>query len=381
MTQSRAGKLLYAAGEHCADLRYLSGLATPDAYLWFADQHGRQGVIVSALEYGRALKECHPGIEVIALSDLKSRFALSRKPKTTPEWQVLALSRGLGIREWQVPAYFPFGLAQALQRRGLKLRLLAPFCPGRAVKTPAEIELVRGGVRLAEAGLARAEQILRQSTISPDGYVHWQGEPLLAETLRGEIEAEISRRGGIAQGTITAPGVQGADPHQSGQGPIPAHQPLVIDIFPRCQRSGYHGDLTRTLVKGQASEVVWRAFTAVAEAQKKALAALEHCRCPRTVHQLVVDYFAAQGYVTEYGQGRIPRGFFHSTGHGLGLEVHEAPGLNSRETQPLLPGHVVTVEPGLYYPEWGGVRLEDVVALRSDGCDNLTSAPIYLEVQ
>lgn len=353
MTQSRAGKLLYAAGEQCADLRYLSGLSTPDAYLWFEDQHGRQGVMVSALEYGRALKECRPGVEVIALSDLKSRFALSRKAKTTPEGQILALSRGLGIREWQVPVSFPFGLAQALQRRGLKLRPLAPFCPGRAVKTAAEIELLRAGVRLAEAGLARAEQVLQQSSIAPDGYVHWQGEVLLAETLRGEIDAEISRRGGIALGTITAPGVQGADPHQVGQGPVPAHQPLVIDIFPRCQSSGYHGDLTRTLVKGQASEPVRRAFAAVAEAQKKALAALEHCRCARTVHQLVVDYFAAQGYVTEYGQGLVPRGFFHSTGHGLGLEVHEAPGLNSRETQPLLPGHVVTVEPGLYYPEWG----------------------------
>jgi len=199
--------------------------------------------------------------------------------------------------------------------------------------------------------------------------------------LRGEIEAEISRRGGIALGTITAPGRQGADPHQVGWGPIAAHQPIVIDIFPRSQRSGYYGDLSRTLVKGQASDTVQRAFAAVAEAQKRAVAVLAPGRCPRAVHQLVVDYFAEQGYLTEYGQGRLPCGFFHSTGHGLGLEVHEAPGLNLRESLPLQSGNILTVEPGLYYPEWGGIRLEDVVVLRAEGCENLTQAPIYLEVR
>ncbi len=381
MSKERKGRLLYASGEQCANLRYLSGLATPDAYLWFEDTDGNQGVIVSALEYGRALKECHPGVEVIGLSDLKSRFSLSRKPRTTPAGQILALAQSLGLKHWSVPSDFPLGLAQSLLKRGLKLRVVAPFCPERAVKTAAEIALIREGVSLAEAGLARAVEVLQQSIIGADGYLHWQGEQLLAETLRGEIDAEISRHGGVAVGTITAAGVQGADPHQAGYGPIAAHQPIVIDIFPRCLRSGYHGDLTRTLLKGQASDTIQRAFQAVAVAQQKALATLRPGVSGREVHALVVEYFKAQGYKTEYGQGRIPRGFFHSTGHGLGLEIHESPGLHRRQVSPLVVGNVLTVEPGLYYPEWGGIRLEDVAALTETGYENLTSAPIYLEVR
>jgi len=111
------------------------------------------------------------------------------------------------------------------------------------------------------------------------------------------------------------------------------------------------------------------------------LSALKPGVSGKDIHQAVVDFFKAKGFETVTGGGTTPRGFFHSTGHGLGLEIHEAPSLSLRSEAPLQAGHVVTVEPGLYYPEWGAVRLENVAALSENGCQNLTKYPLFLEVE
>ncbi|MFA6929098.1 MAG: M24 family metallopeptidase [Lentisphaeria bacterium] len=380
MPETPNGRLIYAVSETCADLYYESGFSAPDAFLWY-EYAGQAGVLVSALEFARAQKQCRAGIEVICLEDLASRFGLKKAPLYSVVEHITALSRYLGIRHWQVPASFPLGLARNLARRRIRLTPSSPFSPQRVCKTTAEIQAIQEGVQLAETGLKRAEQILQQSCCGKDQLLYWQQQILTAEILRGEIDAEIARFGGIASGTITAPGQQGADPHQLGFGPIPANEPIVIDIFPRCLRTGYHGDLTRTLVKGKATDRVWEAFHAVQAAQKKALTALRPGVSGKEIHQLVVNLFTERGFETITGGAATPRGFFHSTGHGLGLEVHEAPSLSFRYEDPLEAGQVVTVEPGLYYPEWGGVRLEDVAALTPNGCRNLTSASIYLEIK
>lgn len=380
MSSSENPRLIFAASESCADLYYESGFSAPDPFLWYACS-GHSAVVVSSLEFGRAQKQCRPGTKVICTEDLQLRFGLRKDPGSSALEQICAVSRALGQRHWQVPDDFPLGLAQKLARRRIQLETKSPFSPQRAIKSATEIEAIAEAVRLAETGLARAETILRESHISKDNLLYWQNEVLSAEILRGEIDARIALAGGVAQGTICAPGAQGADPHQAGYGPIRAHQPIVLDIFPRSKKSGYHGDLTRTLVKGKASDCVWRAFDAVLEAQQNALYALKPGVSGKDIHQVVVDLFEAKGFETVTGGGAMPRGFFHSTGHGLGLEIHEAPSLSLRNEDPLQAGHVVTVEPGLYYPEWGGVRLEDVAALSENGCRNLTSYPIFLEVE
>ncbi|NMA20819.1 MAG: aminopeptidase P family protein [Lentisphaerae bacterium] len=372
-------RLIFAASENCADLRYESGFSAPDPFLWF-EVSGQRTVIVSPLEFSRAQKECRTGTEVICTEDVKTRFGLRNVPVSSASEQICAISRSLGVHHWQVPDNFPLGLAQKLTKRRIRLSTLNPFSPQRAIKTEAEIAAIQEAVQLAEIGLQCAENILRQSRIGKDNLLFWQNEILTAEILRGEIDAEIARAGGIAQGTICAPGRQGADPHQVGTGAIHAHEPIALDIFPRSKRSGYHGDLTRTWVKGKASDYVWRAFKAVQQAQKNALQALKPGVSGKDIHQGVVDLFKERGFETVMGGGVTPRGFFHSTGHGLGLEVHEAPSLSLRNEAPLQTGHVVTVEPGLYYPEWGGVRLEDVAVLTDTGCRNLTKAPIFLEI-
>ncbi|NMA43581.1 MAG: aminopeptidase P family protein [Oligosphaeraceae bacterium] len=379
MVEKSESRLVYAASESCANLLYESGFQAPDPFLWF-EHEGKSFMVVSALEYGRALEQAKPDIEVVCYDNLKERFALKHQPEYGALAQVLAISRALGQKHWTVPYDFPLGLAQALTRRRIRLGVKQDFSPGRLCKNEQEQQAIAKALALAESGLARAEEVLRQSQIGSDELLYWQGEQLSAEQLRAEIDSTILHNGGLASGTICAPGVQGADPHQRGSGPIAANVPIVLDIFPRHTASGYYGDLTRTLVKGKAADSVWQAFEAVQEAQKKALQSLKAGISGKEVHELVEYCFAKHGFETLTEGVDKPRGFFHSTGHGLGLEVHELPSLSRRQVEPLQSGQVVTVEPGLYYPEWGGVRLEDVAVVCEKGHRNLTKAAIYLEI-
>lgn len=373
------GRLIYAASERCADLLYETGFSAPDPFLWYSVED--QGtVVVSALEVGRAVKQCHPGVQVLSFSEAARQWRMRRSlvRRMTANY-IVAMARHLQVDTWEVPTYFPYGLAAELLKRDLALIPKADFSPGRACKSAQEIKYVRNGVRLAEQGLARAIDILRQAKIGQDGTLLWQGQPLLAEALKGEIDAEIARHGGTASHTIAAHGQQAADPHQQGHGPIQAHTPIVLDIFPRDDATGYFGDLTRTVVKGQAPDIVRRAFDAVYKAQQAAQAMLRPGVTGATVHKAVTETLDAAGFPTDV-EAKPPHGFFHSTGHGLGLEVHEAPSLSSAAATPLLVGNVVTIEPGLYYPEWGGVRLENVAVITPEGYENLTEAPIELEI-
>lgn len=372
------GRLLYAASEACADLWYEAGFPTTDDFLWYAVGE-RRGVVINIMELARAKADCRPGLEVLSPKEAAGRWGLSTaQPLSTVEL-IHALARDSGVWTWQVPATFPYGLAQALVEKGLTLETQWRFCPARAAKSAQEVAWLREGVQLAEAGLRRAEQVLQESTINTAGMVCWQGAVLTAELLRGEVNAEVARHGGTASHTITAPGVQGANPHGEGRGPIAAHEPIVLDIFPRCDRTGYFGDLTRTLLKGRASETVRRAFASVQRAQREALAMLRPGVIAKAVHERVEAVFSEDGFTTVFEPGPA-RGFIHSTGHGVGMDIHEYPGLNLRNEEPLALGNVVTVEPGLYYPEWGGIRLEDVAVITEHGAENLTTAPIYLEI-
>ena len=160
-----------------------------------------------------------------------------------------------------------------------------------------------------------------------------------------------------------AGGKQGCDPHEPGYGLLRAHEPIILDIFPRSQKTGYFGDITRTVVRGRASEAVRKLYATVHQGQQIAFKKVRAGVSTAEVHRAVQDYFQQEGYRTGRHRGRM-QGFFHGTGHGLGLEIHESPRLGTTSTGVLRAGQVVTVEPGLYYPEIGGVRLEDVAPHR-----------------
>jgi Xaa-Pro aminopeptidase len=173
-------------------------------------------------------------------------------------------------------------------------------------------------------------------------------------------------------------GEEGCDPHNQGSGPLAPDQPIIIDVFPRDTRSRYFADITRTVVKGRASAQVRRMYEAVAAGQAAALADIRDGVAADMVHRKVQATLEGFGFRTGEENGRM-QGFFHGTGHGLGLEIHELPRV-SKLPVALRSGHVVTVEPGLYYPGHGGVRIEDVVVVTGTGCRNLTTYPKTLEV-
>ena len=178
---------------------------------------------------------------------------------------------------------------------------------------------------------------------------------------------------------IVAGGKQGCDPHERGYGPLRAHEPIILDIFPRSMTTGYFGDITRTVVRGRASEAIRKLYDTVLQGQTFAFKSMREGVATVDVHKAVQEFFEKQGYKTGKKGGRM-QGFFHGTGHGLGLEIHEPPRMGVNSTGKLQAGEVVTVEPGLYYPQIGGVRMEDVALITKGAPRNLTRFERVLEI-
>ena len=254
-----------------------------------------------------------------------------------------------------------------------------PFFGEREFKQPEEIREIEKALRAAEAGMEAGIEIIKESNIHSNGTLYWNGSKLTAEAVKQRINSVILDKGCIATHTIVACGNQGCDPHHEGSGPLKAHQPIILDIFPRSQGSGYWGDITRTVVRGRVREPFKAMFQAVLRGQEIALEQLKPGANGNEIHQSILDYFSQQGFETGRKNNRM-QGFFHGTGHGVGLEIHEAPRISSKTKERLRAGHVVTVEPGLYYLGLGGVRLEDLVIVTATGNRNLTRFPKTLEV-
>jgi Xaa-Pro aminopeptidase len=372
-------KLIVAASETQADLLYATGFFAPDPFIFFIHR-GRKYLVMSDLEIDRAKAQARVH-SVLPLSRYEKmlRKAGVKSFETAPILAKVLNDRG--IRSVIVPSSFPLGLAEQLRECGLRVHVsVGPIFPEREFKTSPETREIQKAQQGAEAGVAAAIQVLRDSTIRLDGTLWWNGAKLTSQVLKQQISIAVLGHGCVASRTIVACGEQGVDPHQEGSGLLKAHQPIIIDVFPRSQRSGYWGDITRTVVKGRASDRLKAQYQAVYGAQKLALEEIRPGISGRAVHQKVVDYFQRQGFVTGTIRGRM-QGFFHGTGHGVGLEIHEAPRLSGKGDDCLRPGHVVTVEPGLYYAGIGGVRLEDLVVVTPTGIRNLTRFPKYLELR
>jgi Xaa-Pro aminopeptidase len=363
---------IYGDSDHCADIRYATGLAIPDPFL-YCDTGDERFVIVSALEVARARATANAGIEVLSFTDAKKRFGMR---KAAVHNQILGISRTLDIWQWHVPENFPFGITR---RTPYKMRFRAAkgsFFPERAIKSDAEIEKLAEAEQITEAGMQAALAVIAESTRKGNGLV-WKGQAVTSELVKGEINSTIARHGGIAANTIVSSGWQASEPHNQGTGPILPGQPLIIDIFPRITASGYFGDLTRTVVKGKASPVVRDAYAAVQAARNAGIAMAKPGVNGQDIHRRMHEIFEEAGFETD-AKAAIPYGFFHGTGHGVGLEIHEGPRVSAVDAD-LQEGQVVTIEPGLYYREWGGVRLEDLIVITADGHRNLTSIEDLLE--
>ena len=374
--------LVIGAPQHDAAAYYLSGFLAPDPVICIRAA-GKKYLAVSALEYGRAEKEA-PVDELLSFDELDlTRLARELKSGARAFAAATAnLLQQLGARGSPVTVSPQFGVAYAdeLRARGFKIepdgRLFADL---RRVKTQAEISHVEEAQRALEEACAHAAGILEEAEIAGDGTLRWRGETLTSELLRSEIDIELLRRGCAAdEGTITAGGPQAADPHERGSGPLKAGETIIVDIFPRNQNSRYYADMTRTFVKGEPGAGLQDMYDAVLEAQETALSMIKAGVNGRDVHDRVSDILHERGYKTGKHDQKpgepLTEGFFHGTGHGVGLEVHEAPRLSTVDEE-LRAGDVVTVEPGLYEPGLGGVRIEDLVVVTEDGNRNLTTFP------
>jgi Xaa-Pro aminopeptidase len=373
----KAARLIVAASDTDADLLWATRLFAPDPFI-FIQKGRRRYLVMSDLEVDRA-KDQSSVDRVLHQSDYVRRIQSRGESFPTSAHVVGAVFEDLGIRSALVPANFPLGLADQLRASGLRIQVQPPpFWPQREIKREDEVKAIRASLKAAETGMEAGIAALSRSRISR-GFLKLDGSRLTSERLRSIINSTIMRLGYVPSHTIVASGEQGVDPHNEGSGPIRAHSPVIMDIFPRSQTTGYFGDMTRTVVRGTASDTLKRAYAAVREAQNIGFRRIRPRASAYDIHTEILDYFQSQGFETGRRNGRM-QGFFHGTGHGLGLDIHEAPGFGLRARNRFRKNHVVTVEPGLYYPGMGGIRLEDVVVVTDKGCRNLVRFPKFLEI-
>ncbi|ELZ51456.1 peptidase M24 [Halorubrum coriense DSM 10284] len=298
---------------------------------------------------------------------------------------------GTADRTVLTPASVPHDAAVYLKRAGNEPSSTDAVATARARKTPAEVDRLRRVQRAAVAGMARAEAVLAESEVvepgdgrpetdRPDGGRHgddrrpplrWEGDPLTTERLRREVNRVLAARGVRDAGnTVVGAGPSAADLHYVGDDPIRPGETVLLDVSPRGP-DGYYGDVTRTFVVDGDGGWERRAYVAVEAARDAALAEVEPGVPAKTVHGEAAAELAAYGFEPNAGEGES--GFTHGTGHGVGVSLHEGPSLSGAGE--LRPGHVVTVEPGVYDPAVGGVRLEDLILVTEDGYEILAEYP------
>ncbi|MDB6170015.1 MAG: peptidase [Verrucomicrobia bacterium] len=379
MARTPLPPLLYADTAASSDQLYFSGVEVHDPFIAFGV--GRRKLTAqSALEFGRVKKAGTFDI-LVPLEKWRAR-AEARWPrrKITPAEIIAVLAQAYGAKGFRVADDFPAAVFLRLKSLGIRLELAdGPLFPEREVKSAAEAAAIREGNRLSAIGLAAAEKILRAAKPRGRKLLHG-GRLLTSEDVKFAVETAILRAGGLSLNTIVAGGDQACDPHDRGTGPLRAHDLIVVDIFPRVVKTGYFGDMTRTFLRGRASEAQRRLVATVRAAQQAALHRIRTGVDGREVHLEVTNVFAAAGYkTTRTKTGAV--GFFHGTGHGLGLAIHEPPRLNAIFPVSLKKGTTVTVEPGLYYPGLGGCRIEDVVQVTDRAPRMLSNYPYEWELR
>ncbi len=378
MRRNKESLLLVAASEGDANMLYTTAFFAPDPFIFF--QHrGTKYMVMSDLEIDRA-KEQADVDRVLSLSHYQSELKKNGIQVPTTADVLERIFREKEIDRFAVPANFPTLLADELRARKFVLEVRKdPFFPEREKKRADEVKKIRASLAVAELGLETGIQTLRKAKIGRDRYLYIGGVRLTSERLKTAVNTAIMAQGWVPSHTIISSGDQCCDPHHEGSGPIKAHTSIIFDIFPRSQKTGYFGDLSRTVVRGRASERLKKAYVTVQAGQEVAYRAIRHGADGREIHQKILALFEQRGFPTGKIDGRM-QGFFHGTGHGLGLDIHEPPRI-SPSAATLRAGHVVTVEPGLYYIGMGGVRLEDVVLVTKTGNQKLTRAiPQFLEI-
>ena len=378
--------LFYADGYKFPDVYHVTRFLAPDPIIAL-EQNGEVAIVANSLEEGRARKQSRAR-EVFNVDEFGAK-ELAKTATSREELDAGVIERFLesrGVRRVAVGAYFPIGMAERLRGAGIELVVDRDLGERRRAKRPDEIAALEATQRATEDAWAKGVEALERATVRADGTLELAGETFTAEWLRAVVESRLLELGCVSEGAIIAPGKQAADPHLIGSGPLHAGEAIVMDIFPQDKATRYWADMTRTVSKGQPPAEITKLYEITRRAQDVGIKALRPGITGREVHELVEDVIWEAGYDTlrpghqRSKNGGAPRGFIHGTGHGVGLEIHELPTVGRAGTTPLLTGDVVTVEPGIYLPELGGVRLEDMLVITETGSRNLTRAPRQLVV-
>lgn len=369
-------KLAFASSKE-RDMFYAVGMEIPDPF-FFLEKNGKRYVFLDKRELGVFEKSNkNPEIKAVPLEPYIEKAKKQKSKKASLKAKIA----GMILDDFEikdkvyVPDYFSVEVYEYLKSLDFKLKVLGDFFPERRKKNSDEIKLLENALKKTQSAFKRIEKILEEAEIK-SGKIYYNNETLTSELLKKEAEKELLEKDLIdLEGMIISSGKQGSRPHDRGSGEIKPHTPIIVDIFPKDRESGYFADMTRTYLKGEAPNKIIQMYNAVKEVQENAIRNIKAGVKAFDVYKECFNIFEKYGFKTE------EEGFVTGLGHGLGVDVHEQPFVNSFSDAILSEGDVITVEPGLYYSELGGSRIEDVVVVTKDGCKNLTNYPKNLLIE
>jgi len=361
--KSGADAYVIYASSRDADMRYLTHFTTSDPFVFFKKPGDPGVIIVSPMEIGRAAREASAAVMTRTQAGLPDILKTEKDPYRATA-KMIAGQVGEKIL---VPPNFPIALANALSEQCTVLVDSGTVQSMRAKKSKNEILLMKNVQKVTEKAMGCAISLIKSASVKK-GILHIDKKPLTAEQVKFSMHCLLLQHGCGAVDTIVSCGEDTAIPHIPGSGPLKSDEPIIIDLFPVEEISGYYADMTRTIVRGEPSTDILEMYDTLREAKQLGISRVKTGASGADIHLAVVDFFKDHGYESN------TRGFVHNLGHGVGLQVHELPTVGPAG-KTLASGNVITIEPGLYYPGIGGVRLEDIGVVTARGFENFTVFP------
>jgi len=365
------GSTVVGASDFSSDILWRTSFKAPEPFP-LVEIDGESFLLASLLEVERAEKEAKVN-KVVSVWDYQARTN-----EQTPEAAVKLFLKEMGITTVVVPPSISYRIGKFLEGDfEVKIKETIVY-PERAKKTEWEISEIEKAQRAVESVVVEAVNFLSDCKIKGTG-IFYKKNIVTSEMIRDIIDSRLYHRGYLSTDIIVAGGIQSADPHCLGLGPLKARSPIVIDVFPYSRETHYFADMTRTFFKGEPSDELKKMYETVLEAQNFSIGMIRADVDGFEIQKWVMGFFESRGYSLDPSKRPI-EGFSHSVGHGVGIDMHESPRI-TRGSYILEERNVVTVEPGLYYSSArghipvGGIRIEDLVVVEKNGCRNLTKFP------
>jgi Xaa-Pro aminopeptidase len=379
--------LLYSDSFRDANMFYLTRFLAPDPFIFLKKVDEEPILVVNQMEHPRAQKQ---SVVKDVRSYLDYNYLEAVKSAKEPQYGTLKFVASVTEKELGtgtricVPSDFPLLMADVLRAKGLTVEpMFGVVEKARETKDTYEVETIKAIQRVNEKVTAESIELIADSEVGNNKNLHYKGEPLTVGKIKSFFGHKLMENGCLPEeDIIVACGPKSSDPHYLGEAEnrLKADQPIILDIYPRSIQKRYYTDMTRTVVKGKASGKLKKMFDAVFEAKNASLDAIQAGAAGSLVYDVCCDMLEKRGFATTRDGKKVTRGMTHGLGHGVGLQIHESPRLSELSASPLEEHVVITVEPGLYDPTVGGVRLEDIIEVTKTGYSNLTTMETNLEI-